>query len=206
MTKNCKFFLTILAFFILASCKNKEEQQQEKLEEDLKVYYSINQKDSAAVLDSFKLVMVEKITQKMLMYEQASVLNNQLEYLVDIYKLTNDKMSNSINQMRLYGILDSKSLVDMKRKDFDKESKKSKEIKTELDTVMKIIKLLDSAAVNADTVKSIGFQAKCFYQIRLKDKSIKRDTAYILLNENKDIIKRDDFLKLPYRINFDKYD
>ena len=47
---------------------------------------------------------------------------------------------------------------------------------------------------------------KCLYQIRNKDKSIKRDTAYIILNLNKDIIIRKDFLNLPYVFDYDKFD
>ena len=97
--------------------------------------FNINLKDSTAVLDSFKLVKVDTITQKMLLFEQVSVLNNQLDYLLDIYKLTNQKMSNSIDQMRLYGMLNSKTFVDIEKNDFDKVSEKSKEIKAELDTV-----------------------------------------------------------------------
>ncbi len=102
-------------------------------------------------------------------------------------------------------MLGSQDLVDIEKKDFDEEKKKGKSIKSEIHTVMSIIKGIDSSANMADTTKPIGFQAKCLYQVRLKDKSIKRDTAFILLNTNKDIIKREDFLKLPYKIDFDKF-
>jgi hypothetical protein len=197
--------LILTIVLTIGSCKSKEEKQKEQLQDNLKTYFDINLKDSTAALDSFKLVKIDTITQKMLLFEQVSVLNNQLDYLLDIYKLTNHKMANSIDQMRLYGMLNSKTLVDIEKNDFDKVSEKSKEIKAELDTVIKIVKLLDSNSTKADTIKPVGFQAKCFYQVRLKDKSIKRDTTFILLNENKDIINRKDFLKLPYEIDFEKY-
>ena len=135
MTAIRKIILILTIILTIGSCKSKEEKQKEQLQDNLKTYFNINLKDSTAVLDSFKLVKVDTITQKMLLFEQVSVLNNQLDYLLDIYKLTNQKMSNSIDQMRLYGMLNSKTFVDIEKNDFDKVSEKSKEIKAELDTV-----------------------------------------------------------------------
>ena len=42
-----------------------------------------------------------------------------------------------------------------------------------------------------DSTKAIGYEAKCLYQLMFKDRSIKRDTTYIILNTNNNIIKND---------------
>ena len=70
--------------------------------------------------------------------------------------------------------------------------------------MMSIVKTIDSKTKNADTIKAIGYQAKCIYQVRFKDKSVKQDTTFIILNINKDIVKREEFLNLPYKVDLDK--
>jgi hypothetical protein len=190
----------------LAACKSEKEKEKERLQSNCKTYFIENFKDSTSTLDTFKLVSIDTISESMLLFEQSSVLNNQLESLIDLYKLNTRTLSNSVDQMRLYGMLGSSELVAIEKKDALKATEKGKVIKFEIDTLMAIIKTIDDKSLTADTIKPIGFQAKCYYQIRLKDKSVKQDTTFILLNLNKDIIKRKDFLKLPYTIDFDKFD
>lgn len=206
MNKYLTIIISISLTSFMIACKSKTEQQNENLQNDLRTYFTANLKDSASALDSFSLIKVDTISQQMFLFEQSSVLNNQLDYLIDIYKLNTQKLSNSVDQMRLYRMLESQDLVDIEKKDFEKQKENGASIKSEIDTVMSVIKGIDSAANLADTTEPVGFQAKCLYQVRLKDRSIKRDTTFILLNTNKDIIKRDDFLNLPYRIDFDKFD
>jgi len=206
MDKNlATMIISISLTFFLFACKSKVEQENEKLKGDLRTYYTAHLEDSTSKLDSFFLIKVDTISKRMLLFEQSSILNNQLDYLIDLYKLNTQKLSTSVDQLRLYRMLGSQDLVDIEKKDFEEQKEKGESIKSEIDTVMSIIKGIDSSANLADTIKPIGFQAKCLYQIRLKDKSIKRDTAFILLNTNKDIIKREDFVKLPYKVDFDKY-
>jgi len=141
----------------------------------------------------------------MLFFEQSSVLGNQLDNLIGLYKLSNEELSNSVDKMRLYRMINSRDLIEIEKNDFDKKREKGQQIRKEIDTLMSITKAIDSSLKNADTTKAIGFQAKCFYQLRRKDKSVERDTAFILLNLNKDIVKRSDFLKLPYNVDFSKF-
>jgi hypothetical protein len=206
MNKYLTITISISLTVFMIACKSKTELQNEKLQIDLQTYFTENLEDSTSKLDSFFLIKVDTISQQMLLFEQSSVLNSQLEYLIDIYKLNTQKLSNSVDQIRLYRMIGSQDLVDIEKKDFDKQKEKGVSIKSEIDTVMAVIKRIDSTANLADTTKPVGFQAKCLYQVRLKDKSIKRDTTFILLNTNKDIIKRNDFLNLPYKIDYDKFD
>lgn len=205
MNKYLTIIISISLILFMIACKSKTEQHKEKLQNDLRTYFTANLKDSTSTLDSFFLIKVDTISQRMLLFEQASVLNDQLHYLLDIYKLNTQKLSISVDQMSLYRMIGSEDLFDIEKKDFNKQKENGVSIKSEIDTVMAVINGIDSVANLADTTKPVGFQAKCLYQVRLKDRSIQRDTAFILLNTNKDIIKRDDFLKLPYKIDYDKF-
>lgn len=196
--------LPIAIGLLLLACQNEAEKQRERLQSDLTTYFKANMMDSTASLDSFRLIQIDTVTQRMLLYEQFSILNNQVGHLVDLYKLSNQKLSLSLNQMRLYRMLESKDLIDIEKNDFNKEKEKGDKIRHEIDTLMSLTAKIDSLAKVADTIKPIGFEAQCFFQLRRKDKSVERDTVFILLNLNKDIIDRTDFLKLPYSVNFDK--
>ena len=204
MTITIRIFIITTITILFLKCKTETKRETEKLQDNLKIYFEANQMDSTARLDSFQLVKLDTITQRMLLFEQSSVLNKQVDNLIDLYKLSNQELSNSVDQMRLYRMLESRDLLTIEKNDFDKKSVKGKLIKSEIDTLMLIVKKIDSTINHADTIKAIGYQAKCFYQLRLKDKSVKQDTTFIILNSGKDIIKREDFLKLPYKVDFDK--
>lgn len=201
-----QFRTAIFAFIIifLVSCKSEKERESQKLQSDLNTYFQANLMDSTSALDSFRVIKIDTITQRMLLSEQSSVLNGQIDNLLELYELSNKGISNSLDKMKIYSMLESQDLVDIERKDIDKEKAKRELVKAELDTVMAIVKTIDDKALSADTTKPIGYQAKCFYQVRLKDKSVKQDSTFIILNVNKDIVKRTDFLKLPYNVDFEK--
>lgn len=200
-----KSLIAILCAVFLFACKTEKERESQKLQSDMQTYFKVNLMDSTSSLDSFRLVKIDTINQRMLLSEQSSVLGSQLDNLIELYKLSNEGLSNSVSQMRLYRILGSNDLVEIEKKDFDKEKEKGELVRSEIDTLMSIIKTIDGKTQNADTIRPIGYEAKCFYQLRLKDKSVKRDTTFILLNTNKDIVKRGDFLNLPYKVDFDKF-
>lgn len=193
-------------FISLVACKNEKERESEKVQNNCKTYFFENFMDSTSTLDTFKLVKIDTISERMRLFQQSLVLNNQIESLIDLFKLNTNSLSNSVDQMRLYGVIGSPDLVAIKKNDALKEREKGKALKSEIDTLMSIVKTIGDSELIADTLKTVAFQAKCYYQIRLKDRSVKQDTAFIILNLNKDIIERKDFLKLPYRVDFDKFD
>jgi hypothetical protein len=197
-------FLLFTICIYLFSCKDEAEKLSQELQNDLQTYFKVNLMDSTSKLDSFRLIKIDTITQRMLLYEQSYVLGSQLDDLIEIYKLSNQDLSLSVDQMQLYRMLESRTLMEIEKKDFDKKKEKGLQIRKEIDTLMAITNTIDSLAKIADTTKPVGFQVKCFYQLRRMDKSVERDTTFILLNINKDIIKRADFLKLPYSVDFDK--
>jgi hypothetical protein len=176
------FFL----FMTLISCKSQKDIENERLADNLKEYFKNNLPDSSAIIDSFLLLKIDTLTQFNKLREQVTYLNNDTEQLLEFFKLNNSKLSIQVSQLKLYEMLESSTLVSIQKEDVNKTIKKGKEISAELDTIQKISKNILSQIATADTIKAIGFQAKCLYQLRIKDRSVKRDTAYFVLNQNKD--------------------
>lgn len=197
-------FLVLILFMI--SCKSKIQQENDKLESDLRTFFTVNLKERASTLDSFSLIRVDTISQQMLLDKQADVLDKQVHKLIDKRRSNIQEMSNTVDQMRLSAAINSKTLFEIEKKEIEKLKKRAELLRSEIDTVMSIIQSIDSSANIADSTKPVGFGAICFFQIRHKDNSVKRDTAFITLNINKDIVDKDDFLNLPYKIDFAKFD
>jgi hypothetical protein len=139
----------------------------------------------------------------MLYSEQVFYLNKQIQSLINFYRLNVESLSNSADQIKLYRMLESQELMDIEKKRALEKVEKNKKINFEIDTLQSIIKNIENKQLVADTIKPIGFQAICHFQIRFKDKSVKQDTTYILLNLNRDIIKHKDFINLPYNVDFE---
>lgn len=203
-----KYFQNILVitlFIFIISCSSNRNNQDENLRKDLSVFFTTNLNDSSVTLDSFLLIKIDTISEKQKLNEQASTLLDNQDYILKL--LENDKNQLSIisEKIKLYRLLESKSLVDIEINDFKKIIENTKIESKELDSISVITKKLLDAAIYADSIKPIAFQAKCLYQIKNLDKSIKRDTVYIFLNLNKDIIKKVDFLSLPYVFDYDKF-
>jgi hypothetical protein len=203
--KRISFFGLIVILFAV-SCSNKNDIQNEKLRKDLSTFFVSNLNDSSVLLDSFYLLKIDTVTEHMKLNEQFSILNNQQQFLLELLKNKIDELSLISNKIELYSLIGSRDLVNIEMKNVEKNQENSKLIKNEIDSLSKVLNGIVEIEKISDSVNAIAFQAKCFYQLRNKDKSIKRDTAYIILNLNKDIVIRKDFLNLPYVIDYDKFD
>ena len=138
--------------------------------------------------------------------EQFSILNNQQKFLLELFRNKIDELSLFRDKIELYSMIGSRSLVNIEMKKVEENQENSKLLKNEIDSLTKVLNGIVEIEKKSDSVNAVAFQAKCFYQLRNKDKSIKRDTAYIILNLNKDIVNRKDFLSLPYVLDYDKFD
>ena len=207
MTRRLNLLPIICSLFFvhLTACKDAKEKELDAFQSNLKTYFLANLMDSTATIDTFRLIVIDTITQRQLLNEQYNVLSGQLDNLIEIYKLNTKSLSLDVDQIRLYRMIESEDLVDIQRKEAKNHMDKGNLMKAEMDTLTKILSGIETKEKSADTIRPIGFEAKCFYQIRNMDKSVKRDTSFILLNINKDIVKRKDFLQLPYVVDFDKF-
>jgi hypothetical protein len=198
----CCLIVVLFSF----SCSNINDIQNEKLRKDLSTFFLSNLNDSSVLLDSFSLLKIDTITEYMKVSEQFSVLNNQQQFLLELLKNKTDELSLISDKIQLYRMIGSRDLVNIEMKKVEENQENFKLLRTEIDSLSKVLTSVIDIQKKADTVIPVAFQAKCLYQIRNKDKSIKRDTAYIILNLNKDIVIRKDFLNLPYVIDYDKFD
>ena len=203
--KRISFFCLIVILFAL-SCSNKNDFQNEKLRKDLSTFFISNLNDSSVLLDSFYLLKIDTITEHMKLNEQFSILNNQQKFLLELFRNKIDELSLIRDKIELYSMIGSRSLVNIEMKNVEENQENSKLLKNEIDSLTKVLNGIVEIEKKSDSVNAVAFQAKCFYQLRNKDKSIKRDTAYIILNLNKDIVNRKDFLSLPYVLDYDKFD
>lgn len=191
--------------FALNSCQSESEKKSIKLNQNLKSFFTENYIDSSMSIDSFRLIRIDTISKHDLLYEQSHKLLDDYELLTSHLEMNRQKISLSVSQMKMYKLIGSNELFEIEKKDYDEIIKKTNIILKESDTVKIIIDALIDSSKNADTLKPVNYLAACFYQIRNKDKSVQRDTAYIYLNKNHDIIKRADFLNMPYKVDFEKF-
>ena len=152
--------------------------------------------DPANKLDSFKLIRIDSLTQR----DKFNFLNEALtdslkrvklrmEVYSELYKanlkLANLSKRRSNSQDSVY-----KAEAEENKKEFEKFEDETKHLESQLlhyDSLLKI----------CDTVKAIGYEAICLYQLRRKDRSVLNDTGYVLMKLNKDIVRREDFIRLP---------
>jgi hypothetical protein len=155
---------------------------------------SLKDIDTTYKLDSFRLIRIDTINQRALLLEKASGLTQQLHDINDELKEINDKTDDEIQMMRLSrGVLESsyENAKDNATKYISKAkelSAKWKQIQSEQDSLFKL-------CTKADSIKPVGYQAVCLFQYRRKDQSVYKDTGYIIMNLDKNIVKKEDFLK-----------
>jgi hypothetical protein len=202
--KYLQIILAILFITFTVSCSNQKDIHNESLRKDLSIFFMATLNDSTVKLDSFLLLKIDTITEKQRLIQQMLALINNNQYLLELLKNDYSQLSIIAKKIKLYGLLESEILIDSEREDYNKKLENSKLLNKEMDSISNIITKIQKDISYSDSIIPIAFQAKCLYQIKTLDKSISRDTTYILLNLNKDIIKSEDFLKLPYKLDYNR--
>lgn len=181
---------------LLAACAGNSGPLPASQLNQFRTYFNTNvQKfDSTITVDSFRFVRMDTLNNK---HKYLYLVNKKLE---DYDKLNSEvkeyreKAENSIQMMRLANgvssVLYQNSSEDFKRyqKAGLEKALEAKQLTNEADSLLKI-------ASNSDSSKPIGFQNVFIYQIRMKDQSIKRDTAWIYTNIDKNIMSVEDLYK-----------
>lgn len=185
----------LFASTIFVSCKsNHSELADSKVSEMRtfieKTYQNI---DSTMKLDSFRFVRLDTITQQEKYMEMTEGLISEVQELnetgaklIESYK-NNKRMADLINDI-------SSSTYSYYKDEADDDIKKISEQRDETQQKLKALDSLQVLTAKADSVKPVGYQAVCLYQIRRADMSVKKDTCYVLLNLEKNIVKKNDFL------------
>ena len=186
--------------FIIVACSSTSDHnvtKEDKLSE-LRTYFEESLKviDPANKLDSFQLIRIDTLTQRdkySFMQEVLADSLNRIKLRMELYaelynanlKLANLSRRSSTPEYNSY-----KAEAEENKKELEKSEEESKHL--ELQTLH-----YDSLLRIDNTASQIGYKAACSYQLRRKDRSVLNDTAYILMNLNKDIIRKEDFIKIP---------
>jgi len=190
-------FLIFLLIFFACSSDDRKIIQDDTVNR-LRIHFEerIKTIDSTNKLDSFRLINIDSLTQR----DKYNFLNDdikdslkrtklRMEVYSELYKanlkLANVSRGRSASQYSAY-----KADAEENKKEFEKYQEESKLLEAQslyYDSLLKI----------SDTVKAIGYEAVCLYQLRRKDQSVFKDTSYILMNLNKDIIRREYLIKMP---------
>jgi len=192
-----KTFLITLTVLVWISCNSKTNSViDSKKESELKTYFNsvYHDIDSTVTTDTFRFIRFDTITFKEKLLSIASNLSDEIDELQTEAAQYNMKAREELHSMRVFnGILPS--AYANAKEDFNKYSDKAKELVDEAQVLIdKQKKYLDSS-VHADSTKAEGFQAICLYQIRRKDQSVKKDTAFITMNKEMNIVEKKDFYK-----------
>src|SRR5688500_9850373 len=193
MLKNIKY---IVPFLLLFACNSNGKTISEAKERELKEHFvsQYKQIDPNSRVDSFAFVKLDTITLQKKYAAIAFNFMDEWEKQNQLMKIENDLLVKRIQLMRL----------SREQKDSLEEQSKE-EAKQSLDTIALIEKRVqeaqtkmnyyDSLSKRADSVKPIGYEAICIYRVSLPDWTQQLDTAYIILNKNKNIVSRDEFYK-----------
>ncbi len=193
MFKNIKY---IIPFFLMFACHSKGKSISETKEKELKKYFVSQYKkiDPNSRVDSFAFIKLDTITLQKKYVSLAFNFMDEWEKQNQLMKIESNLLQKRIQLMRL--AREEKNLL---------EEQSKEEAKQSLDTIAVIEKRVqeaqikmnyyDSLSKKANAVKPIGYEAICIYRISLPDWTQQVDTAYIILNNNKNIVSRYELYK-----------
>jgi hypothetical protein len=114
-------------------------------------------------------------------------INNENELHLETYQ-------SHMNLVRLSSDLDSDLYTNYKleaekdRRILDENSKKATEFLQNIDSLQKI-------RAKADSIQPVAYYGVCFYQLRKADQSVRKDTFFLILNQDKNIVEKEEILK-----------
>ena len=184
----------LLPLFLLIACTQRGKPLSEAKEKELKKYFVAQYKqiDANSRVDSFALVKLDTITEQKKFLSMALSFMDEWQKQNQLMKLENQLLQKRIQLMQI-----------SKGKEGAEQTRQ--EAKQSLDTIGAIEERIkdaqtkmayyDSISKTADSTKPIGYEAICIYKIYRTDWTEQVDTAYIILDNKKDIINRETFYK-----------
>ena len=194
-----KWIFSFCALTLVACGSNSRHisTQDEKLSE-LRYHFEQRLRTIAPAdkLDSFKLISIDTLSRR----DKYSYLKDTFIDSLNRTKLRMELVTELYNaNIRLMNLAKGKP-----GQDYDIFKTEAEENKTELEKFEQESKQLESQSLYydsllniTDTKTPIGLKAVCLYQLRRKDRSVLIDTANILMNLDKNIIRKEDFITLP---------
>ena len=190
-----KKITTIFVFLtILISCKKTLTERVNQ--NDLRAYF-INQMkevDSTSQLQEFKLVKLDTTSLK----NQYILLYNNMLSKSDEYNYEFDHLLEKVKSNRKLQSLSSGldyTLYKMYKDDADDDLKKAKEY-LKKDSLLHIdIEKVDKLINKSDSINPMFYVAKCYFIVKKKDKSTIKDTTFIRLDKELNILNDAEYKK-----------
>jgi len=194
-----KCIISLFALAIVAgSCKDQPKTTHDDKLAELRVHLEERLKaiDPRNKLDSIKLISIDTLTQR----DKFSLLKEALTDSLERVKLRMEVVEELYNaNLRLMNVAKRRSTTE-----YESYRAEAEENKAEVEAVDSVSKQLESKVLYYDSLLNItetktpvGYKAVCLYQLRRRDQSVSTDTANILMNLNKNIVRKEDFIKLP---------
>jgi hypothetical protein len=191
-------YLLFIATFIavaMVSCKNENSADlSDQQIGEAKIYITsvLKRIDSTSTIDSFRYLRLDTLYEKNkynflagYIREQIEADNTELKQLLDKFK----------DDMRMASL--SNGLSNSLYENYKGEANDAKEKMQELQKkTIDLSEKFDSAAARhnrADSTKPIAYYGVYYYQLRHQNRSVEKDTAYVLMNLDKNIIERETF-------------
>ncbi len=189
-----KLLTALFISLCLLNCNNKKRELSLTKENELKIFVteSFKKFDSSIVVDTFRLIRLDTIS---LFNKYSGIMGGLLDEMESINLRSENYISQMKSNVQIANLSQGLSpvLFENAKTDFEENKKKINENIKEVKILSGISDSLSKLSKKADTVKPVAYYAVCLYQIRNTDQSIKKDTFFVLLNTEKNIINKDDF-------------
>lgn len=192
------FMRLVLSFFIFAffivTCNQSSSKKVN--ENNLKTYLlsELKKYDSTYILQTFTFIKLDTITLQDQYYQFINgMLDKVEENHIEIKRLFEEVKSNKQMQ-RLSSDLSS-NLYNNFKDNAEDYLKKANELISKDTILLKDIDILGKIKLTTDSIKPISYEAKCFYIIKKQDQSIQKDTAFIILDLDYNILDRKEYKK-----------
>ena len=183
-----------LFYFLLflGSCSNENKPLGVGKETELKDHFVNEYKtiDASSRVDSFAVLRIDTITEQTKFASLAFDLMGEWQKQNELLDIENQLLQKRIGLMQLTkGQPDGAANEEEARKSLDTITA----IKNRIGAAQHKMNYYDSLSKTADSKKPIGYEAICIYRIQKKDWTDQTDTAYIVMDKNKNIVSREKF-------------
>lgn len=184
-------FLYLFYFLLfLSSCSNENKPLADGKEAELKDHFLKEYKmiDASSRVDSFAVLRIDTVTEQtkfasvafdlmgewQKQNELLDIENQLLQKRIGLMQLTRGQPENAANEAEARQSLDTINAI-----------------KNRIEAAKQKMNYYDSLSKTADSKRPIGYEAICIYRVQKKDWTDETDTAYILMDKNKNIVSRE---------------
>lgn len=188
--------LLLFCVILIFSCQSRNEKENKNITDKLIIYFEENLKgeDNTNHLDSVRILKFDTITHVQILFKKINVLYDKIDENQTTFDELLESAKSDAQMMRLTAGL-SNALYQNSKEDFKAKNEKMKDLQSEDSVLMQRADSLKTITHTADSTKLLYLQVKCLVQIKRKDLSVKRDTAFAFLNSDKNIVRYEDTFK-----------